>query len=87
MCEDAGYTVDEDGFRSLMQEQRVRAREARKALGDLGWAGITFGKDIPDTEITGYDKESCEASILAAVREGESSSFVSEGDEAILVLD
>ena len=87
MCEDAGYSVDEDGFRSLMQEQRVRAREARKALGDLGWAGITFGKDIPDTEFTGYDNESCEASILAAVREGETSSFVSEGDEAILVLD
>ena len=87
MCEDAGYTVDQEGFRSLMQEQRVRAREARKALGDLGWAGISFGKDIPDTEFIGYDKESCEASILATVREGETSSFVSEGDEAILVLD
>ena len=87
MCEDAGYTVDEEGFRSLMQEQRVRAREARKALGDLGWAGISFGKDIPDTEFIGYDQDSCEASILATVREGETSSFVSEGDEAILVLD
>ena len=86
MCEDAGYTVDEEGFRSLMQEQRVRAREARKALGDLGWAGISFGKDIPDTEFIGYDQDSCEATILAAVREGETSGFVSEGDEAILVL-
>ena len=87
MCEDAGYTVDEEGFRSLMQEQRVRAREARKALGDLGWAGISFGKDIPDTEFIGYDQDSCEATLLAAVREGETSGFVSEGDEAILVLD
>ena len=87
MCGDAGYTVDEEGFRSLMQEQRVRAREARKALGDLGWAGISFGKDIPDTEFIGYDQDSCEATLLAAVREGETSGFVSEGDEAILVLD
>ena len=87
MCGDAGYTVDEEGFRSLMQEQRVRAREARKALGDLGWAGICFGKDIPDTEFIGYDQDSCEATLLAAVREGETSGFVSEGDEAILVLD
>ena len=87
MCEDAGYTVDEEGFRSLMQEQRVRAREARKALGDLGWAGISFGKDIPDTEFIGYDHDSCEATLLATVREGETSSFVSEGDDAILVLD
>ena len=87
MCADAGYTVDEEGFRRLMQEQRERAREARKALGDLGWAGISFGKDIPDTKFIGYDSDSCEASILATVREGEVSTYVSEGDEAILVLD
>ena len=36
-----------------MQEQKVRAREARKALGDLGWAGIDFGQDIPETQFVG----------------------------------
>ena len=87
MCEDEGMTVDEDGFRSLMQEQRERAREARKALGDLGWSGISFGKEIPETEFIGYDRESCEATVLATVREGEICAFVTEGDEAILVLD
>ena len=39
-----------------MQEQKARAREARKALGDLGWAGVEFGKDIPATEFVGYDQ-------------------------------
>ena len=87
MCEDAGYTVDDDGFRVLMQQQRERAREARKALGDLGWSGISFGKEIPETEFVGYDRDSCEAEILATVREGEVCAFVQEGDEAILVLD
>ena len=87
MCEDEGMTVDEDGFRSLMQEQRERAREARKALGDLGWSGISFGKEIPETEFIGYDRESCVATVLATVREGEICAFVTEGDEAILVLD
>ena len=87
MCEDEGMSVDEDGFRGLMQEQRERAREARKALGDLGWAGISFGKDVPDTEFIGYDRDSCDATILATVREGEACAFVCEGDEAILVLD
>ncbi|MER2151817.1 MAG: alanine--tRNA ligase, partial [Candidatus Limivicinus sp.] len=87
MCEDAGYTVDEDGFRALMQQQRERARKAREALGDLGWAGISFGKEIPETEFVGYDRGSCEATIVATVREGEVCAFVSEGDEAILVLD
>ena len=56
MCEDEGMRVDEAGFKALMEEQRVRARKAREALGDLGWAGIEFGKEIPDTEFVGYDR-------------------------------
>ncbi|MEG1988977.1 MAG: alanine--tRNA ligase, partial [Oscillibacter sp.] len=43
MVEEAGMTVDRVGFDTLMQEQRVRAREARAALGDLAWAGIDLG--------------------------------------------
>ena len=39
-----------------MEEQKVRARKAREALGDLGWAGIEFGKDMPATEFVGYDR-------------------------------
>ena len=35
----------------------MRARKAREALGDLGWAGIEFGKDMPETEFIGYDPE------------------------------
>ena len=87
MCEDEGMTVDEEGFRSLMQEQRERAREARKALGDLGWSGLSFGKEIPETEFVGYDHDICDASILAIVSGEEAAEFVSEGCEAILVLD
>ena len=40
-----------------MTEQKERAREARKALGDLGWAGVEFGKDMPATEFMGYDHD------------------------------
>ncbi len=87
MCADEGMTVDEEGFHALMEEQRVRAREARKRLGDLGWEGISFGKDIPETAFVGYDQESCEAEILAIVSEGELCTYAPEGAEAILVLD
>ena len=38
MAREEGMEVDLEAFRKLMQEQKVRAREARKALGDLGWA-------------------------------------------------
>ena len=55
-----------------MQEQKARAREARKALGDLGWAGVEFGKDIPSTEFVGYDRDTVEdAKVVAIVVEDE----------------
>ena len=86
MVEDEGMTLDLEGFNALREEDKVRAREARKALGDLGWAGIDFGKDMPATEFVGYDVLSNEAQILAIVAEDELQESAGEGD-AILVLD
>ena len=48
-------TLDEDEFHKQMEEQRQRARKAREALGDLGWSGVEFGKDVPETEFVGYE--------------------------------
>ena len=87
MCADEGMGVDEDGFRQLMEEQRVRARKAREALGDLGWAGIEFGKDIPETVFEGYDKKTVEAKVLAIVADGELREEIPAGTDAIVVLD
>ena len=87
MCADEGMTVDEAGFRSLMEEQRVRARKAREVLGDLGWAGVSFGKEIPETEFVGYDHDSTEAKVLAIVADGELRDEIAAGSEAIVVLD
>ncbi len=87
MCADEGMGVDEAGFKQLMEEQRVRARKAREALGDLGWAGIEFGKDMPETEFVGYDNASCEAKVLAIVADGEFREEIPAGTEAIVVLD
>ena len=87
MCADEGMSVDSDSFRELMQQQRVRAREARKALGDLGWAGVEFGKSVPDTLFVGYDKLVCEAKVLALVSDGGLCDEIAEGSDAIVVLD
>ena len=87
MAREEGMEVDLEAFRKLMQEQKVRAREARKALGDLGWAGIDFGQDIPETQFVGYDKNETEGTVLAIVAEDESRSEIAAGVEAIVVLD
>ena len=87
MAREEGMEVDLEAFQKLMQEQKVRAREARKALGDLGWAGIDFGQDIPETQFVGYDKNETEGTVLAIVAEDESRSEIAAGVEAIVVLD
>ena len=87
MVDEQGMTVDEDAFQKLMQEQKTRAREARKALGDLGWAGVEFGKEMPATEFVGYDRVETDAKVLALVAEDELREEIGEGAEGIVVLD
>ena len=87
MAADEGLSVDENAFQKLMKEQKERAREARKALGDLGWAGVEFGKDVPATEFVGYDHSACDAKIVAIVADEELREEVAAGAEAVVVLD
>ena len=87
MVEEEGMQVDRAGFDALMEEQRVRARKAREALGDLGWAGIEFGSDMPATEFVGYEHTETQGKVLAIVAEEELREEVAAGSEAILVLE
>jgi len=87
MVEEAGMTIDEEAFKNLMQEQRVRARKAREALGDLAWTGIDLGLDKTPTAFLGYEQTCCEAKILAVVTDGEVSGTIGQGKDGILVLD
>ena len=87
MAADEGLSVDENAFQKLMKEQKERAREARKALGDLGWAGVEFGKDVPATEFVGYDHSECDDKIVAIVADEELRDEVAAGAEAVVVLD
>ena len=59
----------------------------REALGDLGWAGIEFGSDMPATEFLGYDHTEAQGKVLAIVAEEELRDAVAAGAEATLVLD
>ena len=88
MVEEQGMKLDEAEFHKQMDEQRQRARKAREALGDLGWAGVEFGKDVPETEFVGYDHTAIDdAKVVALVVENEQAEEVVPGVEAIVVLD
>ena len=87
MLEEQDMSVDMDKYTECREQQRNQAREARKALGDLGWAGIDLGKEMPETKFVGYTENTCEAKILAVVSEEELQQTIGEGADAILVLD
>ena len=87
MVQEQDMTVDEDAFQELMEQQRVRARKAREALGDLAWAGVDLGLDTTPTKFTGYDQTVDQGTILAIVCDGEVCSEIDEGKQGVLVLD
>lgn len=78
-------TIDEEEFTRLMNEQRVRAREARKDVS--GWSTDSIDLTALDaTEFTGYQTLTQEASVLAIVRDGNIADSVEEGQSATLIL-
>src|SRR5690606_10429768 len=69
MAAEQGLQVDEPGFRSLMTQQRERAKADARAK-KLGHAGATSYRAIADrlgvgVEFTGYDRTEDESPVLA----------------------
>jgi alanyl-tRNA synthetase len=89
MASEHGLTVDEDGFRSLMAQQRERAKAdatARKS----GFAATTAYREVLETggstSFVGYDEVTTEATILGIVAEGSSQPVATVGQHAEIIL-
>ena len=87
MLEEQGMTVDMEKYTECREQQRNQAREARKALGDLGWAGIDFGSGVAATDFVGYDVFNCEAKVVAVCVGEEVTGSITGGEKGIIVLD
>ena len=83
-----GMTLDEEAFRTLMQEQKKRAREARAALGDVSWVDDSVGgiDKTRATEFVGYENDTCDTEIITIVSGNEPLSVLA-GGKAVVVLD
>ena len=71
IAEEQGLKVDEDGFKTAMQEQKDRAKAATAKIsvtGDIKYAKLE--DEVGSTEFVGYEKNEADAKILAAI-EGE----------------
>ena len=87
MLEDEGMTVDMEKYVACREEQRIRAREDRKKMGDLGWAVIDLGLDNTPTQFVGYEEIGCEAKVLAVCVGEEVTGSITGGEKGIIVLD
>ena len=85
---DKGIEVDVEGFRVLYEQYRKDTRAARKNAGADAWKGEQNRlADLPATRFVGYESLTASATVAAIVCEGESVGSVSEGQEAVIVLD
>ncbi len=88
ILEEKGFKVDEDAFNALMLEQRTRARDARKDAGADAWKGkAAVIEQLDASEFVGYTTLETQATVKALVRDNELVDSITEGEEAIVVLD
>ncbi len=88
ILEEKGWTVDEDEFKRLMDEQKQRARDARSKSAAESWKSSEIGFDgIAVTEFLGYTESECSAKVLSIVVDGEFKSTAVNGEKCVLVLD
>ena len=82
---ESDLAIDEEKFLELMQQQKIRAREARANIGGWDESSKTILHDLPKTEFTGYSEFKSEAKVIAILTEEGSVDSVNEGDCTIIL--
>ena len=82
ILEEKGFSIDEEGFGEAMEEQRTKARKARKVTNYMG-ADVTVYESIDPaitTEFVGYDSLDVHSKILVLTTESEIVEALSDGE-------
>lgn len=88
MAAEQGVTVDEDGFRTLMAEQRERARADAKAKKG-GHADVSLYQELGAThsvDFVGYDELDALTQVVAVIKDGVSVPVATAGDTVEVML-
>ena len=89
ILEEKGFTVDEDGFAACMQEQKDKARKARKVTNYMG-ADVTVYESIDPaitTEFVGYDNLTYDSKITVLTTETELAEELSEDEVGTVIVE
>ncbi|MGN1159680.1 MAG: alanine--tRNA ligase [Lachnospiraceae bacterium] len=89
ILEEKGFTVDEAGFQAAMEEQKVKARTARKVTNYMG-ADVTVYESLDPSitsEFVGYDNLTADSKILALTTETEVVEALTDGEIGTIIVD
>ncbi|WP_044795866.1 alanine--tRNA ligase [Bacillus cereus] len=86
-AEEAGMTVDHEGFENEMEKQRERARAARQDVDSMQVQGGVLGEIKVASEFVGYGTVAAESNVVALVKNGEYTDSLQAGEEGQLILD
>ncbi|MGR5860622.1 alanine--tRNA ligase [Bacillus pacificus] len=86
-AEEAGMTVDHEGFENEMEKQRERARAARQDVDSMQVQGGVLGEVKVASEFVGYGTVATESNVVALVKNGEYADSLQVGEEGQLMLD
>ena len=89
ILDEKGYTIDEEGFKAAMEEQRVKARSARETTNYMGADATVYDSINPAVTSTfvGYDRLTHESKITVLTTETEVTEAVSDGEKATIFVD
>ena len=81
ILEEKGYDIDEEGFAACMQEQRQKARDARKVSNYMGKDATVYDEIDPSVTsvFVGYEKTECESPITVLTTETELTDALTDG--------
>jgi alanyl-tRNA synthetase len=89
MAREEGLSVDEDGFRRLMKEQKDRAKADAKSKKS-GHTDVSVYRSIADkngkTEFLGYTQVSSETKLTGVLVDGVGVASATEGDDVEIIL-
>lgn len=88
ILEEKEFGVDEEGFKTAMEEQRVKARKARGVSNYMGADATVYDEIDPSvtTEFVGYDHLEYASDITVLVAENELSQTIEEGQEGTVFV-
>ncbi len=86
---ESGFTYDEAGFKACMEEQRQKARSARKVTNYMGADATVYEEIDPSitSEFVGYDRLVHTSKVSVLTTETEIVEALSDGDNGTIIVD